>query len=194
MTGVQTCALPIYYDVAAKYGLSAASGITPYFMIPQIALQGHRLAERATSDLARDPVQRKQMQAVTSSPLGGAFAGDAGLAAHILGNRDYEDTLMSRNDIERPVDSIMFNRGDQPGDYPTTREEYLDAEQQLEDFDLLNKPRPGIESLDPLGRPPIQMYRTSEPQPILKVEPKPKYRQMGPTQKKLKSINPFEQD
>lgn len=180
------------YDVATKYGLSAASGVTPYFLIPQIALQGHTLSDIAASNLARDPVQRKQMQDVTSTPLGGALAGDAALAAHILGNRDYEERLASRAGLESPIDSIMFNRGDQPGDFPASREEYLNAEQQLEDFDLYNKPRASIESRDALGRPPIQQYRTSEPQPILRTEPKPKYKQMGPGPSKIKSINPFE--
>jgi len=58
---------------------------------------GQELGNIATEQLARNPVQRKQMQSMASTPLGGALAGDTGLAAAIMGDRDYSDVLAERN-------------------------------------------------------------------------------------------------
>lgn len=79
------------YGSAAQNAYELGSTFSPYFLAPSIYDAGRYLSESAAGQLAHDPVQRKKMQAVSSSPLGGALAGDAGLAAQIMGQHEYDE-------------------------------------------------------------------------------------------------------
>ena len=74
-----------------------ASMVSPYFLVPNLYQAGRGLSGIATEQLARNEAQRKQMQSMASTPLGGALGGDDALAAAILGNRDYSGVLEERN-------------------------------------------------------------------------------------------------
>lgn len=82
---------------AANSTIDLASAVSPYFLVPSIYQAGRAMGNVATEQLARNPVARKQMQSMSDDYLGGALAGDTGLAAQILGNRDYEDVLAERH-------------------------------------------------------------------------------------------------
>jgi hypothetical protein len=77
------------FGPAANNLVDIGTTFSPYFLAPSIYQAGRSFADTAASQLAENPVVRSQLQNVSSTPLGGALAGDAGLAAHIMNN--YED-------------------------------------------------------------------------------------------------------
>lgn len=77
------------YGSAATNAIDMGTALSPYFMVPSMYNTGKYLSEVSTGQLAHNPAYRKQMQDVSSSPLGGALSGDAGLAAQILGQQEY---------------------------------------------------------------------------------------------------------
>jgi hypothetical protein len=79
------------YGAAAQNAYELGSAFSPYFLVPSIYDAGRYFSESAAGQLAHDPAQRKQMQEVSSTPLGGALAGDAGLAAQIMGQHEYDE-------------------------------------------------------------------------------------------------------
>lgn len=93
----------LYNTATGRYGEAAGNvadmvgNLLPGTMAPILYQAGQELGNIATEQLARNPVQRKQMQSMASTPLGGALAGDTGLAAAIMGDRDYGDVLAERN-------------------------------------------------------------------------------------------------
>lgn len=77
--------------------IDIATLLTPYFLVPSMYQAGRGMSNTAAEQLARNEAQRKQLQSMASTPLGGALSGDAGLAAAILGDRDYSGVLEERN-------------------------------------------------------------------------------------------------
>jgi hypothetical protein len=91
-------------------GFNAASGIPMALSVPLAGstlpwltttlaapLLGKYLNENATHYSALHPEFRQQINAMSESPLGGALGGDTALASQIMGDRDYADTLRSRD-------------------------------------------------------------------------------------------------
>ena len=79
------------YGSAANNAIDLGSTVSPYFMIPSIYQGGRELSKIAAGQLAHNPQHRQQMQSMSSNPMGGAMAGDAGLAAQIMGRHQYEE-------------------------------------------------------------------------------------------------------
>lgn len=77
------------YGSAAQNAYELGSTVSPYFLAPAIYDAGKYFSESATGQLAHNPAYRKQMQDVSSTPLGGALSGDTGLASHIMGQQEY---------------------------------------------------------------------------------------------------------
>jgi hypothetical protein len=77
-------------------GIPAAMPSVPMAVSLGVPVAGQQLADYATEHMAQNPQFRQQMLDVTSSPLGGALSGDAGLAANIMGNLDYSQALQDR--------------------------------------------------------------------------------------------------
>jgi hypothetical protein len=79
------------YGSAANNAIDLASTVSPYFMIPSIYQGGRELSKIGAGQLAYNPQHRQQMQDMSSSPIGGALTGDAGLASQIMGQHKYEE-------------------------------------------------------------------------------------------------------
>ena len=83
-------------------GFNAAAGIPMALPVPlatslAVPWGGQAINEQATHYMALHPEFRQQMNSMSESPLGGALGGDTALASQIMGDRDYADTLRSRD-------------------------------------------------------------------------------------------------
>lgn len=79
------------YGSAANNAADLLSSVSPYFLVPSIYQGGRELSNMAAGQLAYNPQQRQQMQDMSSTPMGGAMAGDAGLASQIMGQHEFEE-------------------------------------------------------------------------------------------------------
>jgi hypothetical protein len=79
------------YGSAANNLIDIGTTFSPYFLVPSIYSAGRSFSDTAASQLAQNPQYRQQLQSMSSSPLGGAMAGDAGLASQIMGQHQYEE-------------------------------------------------------------------------------------------------------
>jgi len=79
------------YGSATNNAIDLGNTVNPYFLIPGIYQGGRELSKIAAGQLAHNPQHRQQMQDMSSTPMGGAMAGDAGLAAQIMGGHQYEE-------------------------------------------------------------------------------------------------------
>jgi len=79
------------YGSAANNALHLGASLSPYFLVPSIYDVGNDLSNASTLHLANDPAYRQKMQNMSSTPMGGALAGDTGLASHILGQHEYDE-------------------------------------------------------------------------------------------------------
>jgi hypothetical protein len=89
-------------------GIPAALPSVPMAVSLGVPFAGQQITDYAAEHMAQNPEFRKQMMDVSSSPLGGALSGDAGLAANIMGNLDYSQALQNRlpqeqTPVEEPV-------------------------------------------------------------------------------------------
>lgn len=82
----------------ALAGIPAALPNLPLSVGLTVPLFGKQLTDASTEYAAQHPEYTSQMRNVASSPLGGALAGDAGLASYILGDRDYSDVIKKRQE------------------------------------------------------------------------------------------------
>jgi hypothetical protein len=87
---------------ALESGFNAISSIpaalpsVPAAVSMAVPVGGKMITDAATEYAAQHPEYTSQMRNMASSPLGGAFAGDSGLASYILGDRDYSDVIKNR--------------------------------------------------------------------------------------------------
>ena len=77
-------------------GIPAALPNVPMGVSLAVPMGGKMLSEQAATYAAQNPEYTSQMRNMASNPLGGALAGDSGLASYILGDRDYSDVLKNR--------------------------------------------------------------------------------------------------
>ena len=87
---------------AMESGFNAAAAVpsalpgVPIAASLAVPYGGQAITQEAANYMAQQPEYRRQMMGMSSSPLGGALGGDSALAAHIMGNRDYNDVLQGR--------------------------------------------------------------------------------------------------
>ena len=79
------------YGSAANNALHLGASLSPYFLVPSMYDAGNYLSEASAGHLAHDPTYRQKMQDMSSTPMGGALAGDTGLASQILGQHEYDE-------------------------------------------------------------------------------------------------------
>jgi hypothetical protein len=79
------------YGSAAQNAYELGSAFSPYFLVPGIYDAGRYFSESAAGHLSHNPVYRQQMQDMSSTPIGGALAGDTGLASQIMGQHEYDE-------------------------------------------------------------------------------------------------------
>jgi hypothetical protein len=79
------------YGSAANNAIDLGSTVSPYMLVPSIYQGGRAASEFARNQLAENPHYRQQMQDMSSTPMGGAMTGDAGLAAQIMGQHEFEE-------------------------------------------------------------------------------------------------------
>jgi len=79
------------YGSAANNLVDIGSTVSPYFLVPSIYQAGRGMSETATNQLASNPAYRQKMQDMSSTPMGGAIAGDTGLASQIMGQHEFEE-------------------------------------------------------------------------------------------------------
>jgi hypothetical protein len=106
---------------AFESGFKAASAVPaalpsmPAAISMAVPYGGQVLSEGAATHMAQNPQFREQMMDMSSSPLGGALGGDAALAEQIMGDRDFLETLRSRQAPEQtPTEEPVAERRRSP--------------------------------------------------------------------------------
>jgi hypothetical protein len=106
---------------ALESGFNAVSAVPaalpsmPAAISMAVPYGGQVLSEGAATHMAQNPQFREQMNEMSQSPLGGALGGDAALAAQIMGDRDFLETLRNRQAPEQtPTEEPVVERRRSP--------------------------------------------------------------------------------